>query len=487
MVTNKKEGVELVFENVRQFIEALRQSGDVVYVDREVDWDLEVGAISRRAYEMNGPAVWFRKIKDYPEGYTIFNGSLGTWRRLAISMGLTPTTPIKDIYAEYEHRLKTPIKPVVVGEAPFKENIVVGDDVDLYQFPAPIVHEGDGGRYIATWHVVVCKDPDTGWTNWGMYRFMIHNKRSLAGWPQPTSHLNMILQKSYLPKKQPMPIALAIGADPMSSLVATAGFRPGEDEADFAGALRQKPVELVKCETSDLLVPAQSEIVIEAEVLPDMIAHDGPFGEYTGYRSGEMGVGIACRVKAITHRSSPILTINAVGMPVDDTSLAASVTAGIAIKRALIRRGIPVTDVYVPPEGVTHLVIVGVKSGGSAVAQQILDVVTARRVMISKVIVVDEDVDVFNLGQVIHAFATKCSPSRGILLEHYEGRGNALTPYYSPRERKMLKGATAVFDSTWPLDWSREEDVPVKASFNSIYPEELQERVIANWSRYGFK
>ncbi len=115
-----------------------------------------------------------------------------------------------------------------------------------------------------------------------------------------------------------------------------------------------------------------------------------------------------------------------------------------------------------------------------------LDYFTARRVMTNKHIVVDEDVDVFNMSEVLHAFATKCHPGRGILYEWYEGRGNALTPFYSLEERKRLKGVSVVFDSTWPPEWP-EEIIPLKASFKTIYSPETQKKVIKNWEKYGLK
>jgi len=267
-------------------------------------------------------------------------------------------------------------------------------------------------------------------------------------------------------------------------MVATDPYKPGESEVEHAGGLRGAPVKLIQCKTQDLMVPAHAEIVIEGEVLPDRIALEGPFGEYPGYRSGTMGEGVLVQITAITHRKNPILSLSTLGVPPDDSSIAASLTAAIAMKRGLKRRGVPVKEVYVPPEGVTHLVVVSVERGGSRVARQVLDFFTARRVMVSKIIVVDRDVDAFDMNQVIHAFATKCHPARGITLEHYEGRGNALTPCYSADERRRLKGASVVFDATWPEDWEQ-EGIPVKSAFETTYPEAVKKKVLAEWESYG--
>jgi 4-hydroxy-3-polyprenylbenzoate decarboxylase len=474
------------YKSHRDFFEVLDKEGELARVKKEVNWDVEVGAIGRKVYESSGPCLLFEKIKDYPAGFRISNGTTGTWPRVALAMNLPKNTSVRDIYATYEKRLEKKIPPVTVGnaKAPCKENIMLGDKVDLYRFPAPMIHEGDGGRYIGTWDAVICKDLETGWQNWGMYRFMVHTKNWLTGWPQSTSQFAFIFNRSYRPLNKPMPVAVVLGADPMSHIIATAPIKPFEDEAACVGSFRGKPVDLVKCETSDLYVPAHAEIVIEGEVMPDRIAPDGPFGEYPGYRSGTMSNGIAVKVNAVTYRNDPILTMIALGTPPDDSSIAASLSAAVAMKKGLLRHGVPVTDVYVPPEGVTHLIIVGVKKGGTEIAKKVLDYFTLRRIMTNKHIVVDEDVDVFNMGEVLHAFATRCHPGRGIFYEHYEGRSNSLTPFYSPEERSKLKGVSVVFDSTWPPEWPP-EIVPVKASYKTIYSAETQAYVEKNWKSYG--
>ncbi len=476
----------MAYNSHRDFFEVLEKEGELARIKKEVDWDCEVGYIARKTYENSGPCLWFEKIKDYPEGYTMSSGTTGTWSRVALSMNLPKSTPVRKIYKEYEAKVSSTIPPRVVDKktAPCKENVMLGEKIDLYEFPAPMVHEGDGGRYIGTWDLVVSKDIETGWQNWGMYRFMIHTKNWMTGWPQSTSQLSFMMRRGYLPYNKPMPIALVIGADPVSHLIATAPIKPFQNEAGYIGSLRGEPIEVVKCETSDLLVPAHAEIIIEGEVMPDKIAPDGPFGEYPGYRSGTMCAGVAAKVNAVTYRTKPIMTTIALGTPPDDSSIAASLTAAVAMKKGLLSHGVPVTDVYVPPEGVTHLIVIGVKKGGAETARKVLDYFTLRRIMTNKHIVVDADVDVFNMAEVLHCFATRCHPARGILYEHYEGRSNSLTPFYSPEERRRLKGTSVVFDSTWPPEWSK-EIIPIKAHSKTIYGKELRNKVEKDWKSYG--
>lgn len=475
----------MAFKDNREFIEALKKTGDVVLVKKEVDWDLEAGAISRRACELSGPAILFEKIKDYPEGYRIFAAPVATYRRVAIAMGLPANTPINKIYEAYEHREEHPVPPVIVSDGPCQENVMLGDDVDIYRLPAPMCHNGDGGRYIGTWGFVVSKDLDSEWTNWGMYRFHINSQRSLAMSPAPGSNLGMVFRQKYLPKHLPMPVAAVIGADPLSSIAGSAGYPVGKSEADLAGGLRQEPVELVKCRTNDLLVPAHAEIVIEGEILPDVSAAEGPFGEYSGYRSRGFEPKVYCRITAITHRNSPILTMSNLGVPPDDSHVGGCLSTAVAVKRRVERAGIAVTDVYVPPEGAAFMAIVSVKKGGYEVAKSIGNAVGKRRAWISKIIVVDDDVDIFDMRQVIHAFSVKCHSGRGIYLrETPPGTGNPFSPCLTPEEQKTSAGAIAVFDATWPADWPKSQ-IPLKASFDVIYPQEIRDKVLANWSEYG--
>jgi phenylphosphate carboxylase alpha subunit len=467
----------------RSFIETLKKTGDVVVVDRQVDWDLELGAISRRATEQDGPAVLFTNIKDYP-GQGIFVNPISTWRRAAVTLGLPANAKISEIYAEYIRRDSNPIPPVLVKDAVSREVITRGKDVDITKLVAPYIHHGDGGRYFGTWCIMVTKDPDTGWVNWGTYRFMVHSENYLSGWPFSPSHAGTMLREKYLPKGIPMPVAIVIGADEASHLAATSSTRIGRDEATLAGGLAGHPIEIAKCLDSDLTFPANAEVVIEGEILPDFIAHEGPYGEYPGYRSGEMGAGILMKVNTISHRKNPILSMDCTGYK-DCSSTVAALGGGVGIFRQLQRAGIPVTGVYVPSEGAVHLCIVGVSKGGIEVTQKVLDAMTGRRTYMTKIMVVEDDVDIYNLGEVLHAWSTRCHSGRGTLIKHVEGSAQQLTPCYDQDERARRAGAVAAFDVSWPDSWDPTE-VPMKATFEAMYPDDVKKKVLDNWKAYGF-
>jgi len=465
-------------KDLRSFLAAIEASGDLVNIDDQVDWDQELSGIGRLSCERYGPAFMFNNIKDYPEWRTIANPVAG-WRRYAVGLGLPADTSVRELYKEYAEREVDLIPPVVVKDGPCKEVVIKGDDVNLFDLPTPMVHEGDGGRYLGTWDIVISKDADSGWVNWGMYRFMIHNEQLLTGYPRPTSHLGKMLLDGYVPRGKNMPIAIAIGADMPSHLAAAATFRLAGDEVLLAGGLGQQAVELVKCETSDLYVPATSEVVIEAEILFNGVAQEGPYGEYPGYRSGEMGNSVCARVTAITHRKKPILSLDTTGF-MDSSAVTTSISGAISIRRRLEKHGVPVVEVYIPPESGVHMAIVSVRRGGAAIAQQVVDLLTARRALISKVLIVDEDVDVFNMAAVIHAFSTKCHPRRGTHIHDYEGRLNALTPAYSQDERVRRSGSSVSFDCTWPPEWPREE-TPIRATLDAMYSKDIQQRVLSRF------
>ncbi|MDY6864251.1 MAG: UbiD family decarboxylase, partial [Thermodesulfobacteriota bacterium] len=256
------------YRDFREYVTALEKEGEVQRIQQEVDWDMEAGAITRRSYEIKARAPFFQKIKDYPEGYRIFGAPLSSTKRIALTMEMDPDSSFMELSHEFRRRTRNPIKPIVVKDGPCKENIQTGDDINLFQFPAPMVHDGDGGRYICTWHVDVNQDPDSDWVNWGMYRKMIHNKNTMGGIMLPFQHMPYIFFNKYEAKGKPMEFATAIAPEPVVTFAGCTMFPAGVTEADMAGAIRKEPVELVKCETVDLYVPATSEIVFEGYVSP---------------------------------------------------------------------------------------------------------------------------------------------------------------------------------------------------------------------------
>ena len=473
----------MAFKDLRQYISALEEQGELRRVTKEVDWNLEAGAITRLVYEKGLPSPLFENIKDYP-GYRILGAPISTFRKLAIALGLSPETSIKELINIYLERKTKLIKPVIVdkSQAPCKENIDIGDQVDLLKFPAPMLHDGDGGRYLCTWQINVTKDPDTGWVNWGCYRSMIVDRKTLAGLIEYQQDMRKHYQK-YEAKNEPMPFAIAIGPDPLSFAVSGSSVMPGQSEVDVIGGIRRKPVPLVKCETNDLEVPAGAEIVIEGFVLPHVRVWEGPFGEFTGYRASPRDKRPVYQVTAITYRDDPILTFNCPGIPHADFGSTFFIS-GFAIE-ALKRVGINARCWLVPESSYTMMVI-AVKNPMPNVATMIKNTLTTQRggsIYTFKFVVVNDDLDIYDPGEILWAISTRVHPRRGIIVS--DEICGPLTPYANLEERNKRNAPHLTFDGTWPLDWDPITATPQVSSFKSIYSQETQDMVLRNWKEYG--
>ncbi len=484
----------MVCSDLREYIEALENEGELIRIRKEVDWNLEVGAIIRRSYDLKAPAPLFENIKGYPKGYAILGAPVGlsqkpgrSLARLSMSLGFAPDATFHEIVEEYIVRKKRKIKPLIVDSGPCKENIFLGDQVNLLSLPVPLIHKGDGGRYIGTWHIVVTKDPDTNWVNWGMYRLMVFDEKTMGCLLRPDQHIGLHYYQKYETRGEPMEFAVAIGTGPLSTLVGALRVPTGIDEAEVAGGIQGEPVRLVKCETVDLCVPASSEIVIEGIVRPHERRKEGPFGEYTGYLARDSSPKPVFHVTALTHRNDPIQVHSCMGVPVDDSAVITTVVRAADILDDLRQKGFPVKGVYLPPEGVSHLAVISTEVPFANFAKHLAFSIwgsTCGRTT-WYLIIVNEDIDPTDMNEVLWALTTRCHPERGIF-----STGSSwsipLLPFLSPYEKKHYLGSQVLFDCTWPKDWPAEE-IPQKASFDEVWPKDIQERVLKNWSEYGYK
>lgn len=483
----------MALKDFREYIARLDEIGELQRIEEEVDPHLEVGAIIRRSYDLGAPAPFFQNLKGYPKEYRILGAPAGAssrpdqyLARLAISLGLKPDSPALEIMDKYIRGKNNPIKPILVSSGPCKENIIKGDEVNLEKFPAPYIHEGDGGRYIGTWHSIVVKDPESNWVNWGMYRLMLHDKKSMGGLILAPQHIGMIYSK-YEERNKPMEFAIVFGGPPVVPVVSASMLDAGISEVEVAGGIQGEPIELVKCETVDLEVPASAEIVLEGEVLPHERKMEGPFGEYTGYRGGIEAPKPIYHVKAITHRNDPILPVSCMGVPVDDSHSLLTVVGSAEILDELRKRQFPIKMVYLPPHGVSHTCFISTKVPYPNYVKRLAHFVWGTKLgqWLFQLVIVDDDVDVTNPNEVLHAFSTRCHPSKGIY-QVPDVPGHLLLPFLSPEDRPMGKGGGYVlFDCTWPLDWPK-ETIPVKASFDVLWPKEIQDKVLSKWNKYGY-
>jgi 4-hydroxy-3-polyprenylbenzoate decarboxylase len=481
------------YHDLREFMEACDKVGEMVTIEKEVDWNLEAGAISRRICEIGAPMAHMVNIKGYSNGSSMLGspfskGWHGDFSRVAIALELDPETPYEGLVDEFVQRMAHPIRPLEVANGPCKENILTGEDINLFQLPAPYLHEGDGGRYVNTFGVTATKDPDSDWVNWGVYRHMIHNKAILGGIVNPFQHIGMMYYQKYEARGNPMPFSIFFGGCPSAVMMGSMQIPAGVSEAEVAGGLRREPLQLVKSETNGLLVPATAEIVIEGHVRPYERWDEGPFGEATGYRASPRMPRPVFRVDCITHRNDPIVPISCAGTDLDECEILLgvfSLTTGI--RRELKESGLPVRNAFSPPGLKFALLIVSVEKGHAGIADQVASVVRGCKmgVFFQYIMVVESDVDVTNFPEALHAAMTKCHPDRGIQVFEL-APGHPLIPFLELHDKLHSRGAALTFDATTPVDWDPELDTPKRMSFNGAYPEEVRVKVLENWeSKYG--
>lgn len=484
----------MAYRDLREWIETLEKEGELTRVKKEVDWDLELGAIARENMDRGGPALLFENIKDHQNtlGKKLITCSLSSYSRVALMMGLPKDTPYQDLIRIWRERVKKPVQPVIVKTGPCKENIIKGDDVDLFQFPTPHWQKLDGGRYIGTFHGVVTKDPETNWTNVGMYRQMIHDKRHTTMSVAQGQHIWFHWRK-YRAKGQNIPMAVVIGWDQTLPAVSSAPVATGVDEYSIMGAIRQQPVELVKCETNDLYVPAASEIVLEGEVITDrsQFVTCGPFGEYTGHY-GPANLRPPFKINCITFRNDPILQGTMEGMPINEDHRICSVSHSGLIWDLLDERMTGVTGVNNDPSTAYANLIVQIDNSYYGQVHQVAANVWSSHLsnmMCKNIIVCDQDVDIYDLNKVFWALGYRVDPPKDII--QYPGWISALDPVVHPKERLGPggnKGTRLLIDATKPINASRTEEYWGEKFAVVAYPDkDTMARVRENWQSYGIK
>ena len=312
----------------RTFIDVLREDGDLAEIEQQVDPNLEVGAIVRRVSEVNGKAPLFNNVKGTKDGLWRMFGNAASLRssegerygRIARSLGLPADSTWKSILERtQEGKTRLPLPPRVLESGPCKQNLMLGDEINLNKLPAPLLHQADGGKYLQTYGLHVLQTPDASWTNWSIFRGMVHDSRRLVCLVGSGQHNSIIRDKWLAEGKTEMPWALAMGVPPASSLAAASPIPEGVSEGEYVGALVGQPLDMVSCELSDLLVPANSEIVFEGTFSLKDKAFEGPFEDYLGLHFDEdRHLHPLFTVNAISYRDNPILPVSVPGRITDE-------------------------------------------------------------------------------------------------------------------------------------------------------------------------
>src|SRR4249920_453656 len=418
----------MAYQDLREFIRALEKNGELKRVALEADPVLEIAEFADRAVKSGGPALLF----EHPKGSTVpvLINSFASMRKMEIALEVKSVEEVAARIVEFlEMRMPEGIIgklkmlpklaemgaffPKIVSKGPCQE-VVRTDGFSLLDYPVLQCWPDDGGRFI-TLPLVFSRNPDTGKRNCGMYRMQVYDERT-AGmhWQthkQGAEHYRRMQQQG----RKRMDVAVAIGADPATMYSAILPLPPDIDEMMIAGFLRSKPVEMVKCETVDLEVPANSEIVLEGYVELGELRREGPFGDHTGFYSLDDDYPVF-HITCVTQRKDPIYATTIVGPPpMEDYYM------GKAIERIflpLMRLQLPeVRDIAMPAEGIFHnLILVSIRKSYPGHARKVMHAIWGLgQAMFSKcIVVVDEEVDVQNVREVAWKALNNIDPERDI-------------------------------------------------------------------------
>lgn len=488
----------------RLFVDALRKEADLVDINEEVDPKLEVAAFTRRAYEQRAKAPLFNNVKGAHDGLFRILGAPGglsrdpkaSHRRLALHLGLESTSGPKEII-DFMLRAKTqkPIPPVHVQTGPCKEVKIMGPDVDLTKLPVPLLNKADGGNYIQTLGINIVQHPTEPWTNWSIARTMIHDKNRMAGLIMKPQHIARIYEK-WVEKGEDVPYAIALGAPPIAVMAASMPLPAGVTESEYVGSLCGSPLELVKCETNDIYVPANSEIVLEGTISVRDRGPEGPFGEMHGYSFlDENSQQPLYTVSAITHRKDAILPICVPGKASgpDETHTMIGTLASAEMRQLLQDEGFPVKQVFALYESQVIWAAVQVdrqalsllKTNAEEFCERVGNLVFRHKsgMQIHRLLIVGDDIDPFSFNDVMWAYATRCRPAMDEY--HFEDvTAYPLVPYMSHGPGTKLTGGKVVSNCLLPEEYEGKQSW-VACDFENGYPESVKERVLERWNKLG--
>jgi 4-hydroxy-3-polyprenylbenzoate decarboxylase len=424
-----RQGGEVAYKDLRDFLQKLEKSGELKRVSGEVDPILEITEITDRTVKVAGPALLF----EHPKGsrVPVVTNLVGTERRMNMALGVESLEEIAnrvhsfiDVQSPQGFLEKVKMLPKLAEIGSFFpksvrsgecQEVVRTEGFSLFEFPILKCWPEDGGRYI-TWPMVITKNPENGKRNVGCYRMQVFDERTTGMHWQTQKHGAEHFRSARAKNKGGrLEVAVAIGADPATCLAGILPVPPDMDEFLFSGFLRRDPVELVACKTVDLEVPANAEIVLEGYVELGELRTEGPFGDHTGFYSLE-GQYPVFHVTCVTHRKEPVYLTTIVGPPPQEDYF-----IGHAIERIFLpvmkMQHPEIVDVAMPAEGIfQNLMIVSIRKSFPGHARKIMNAIwSLGQAMFTKVVlVVDHDVNVQDSREVVWKALCAIDPERDI-------------------------------------------------------------------------
>ena len=467
------------FEDLRSYLDVLEQGNLLRWIDKEVDKDTDISAIGRVMFlalaEEQRYGLGFRNIKGFPGGRVVSGVIAASTRMIATALQCQPEG--KQIYERLMNGIGNPIEAVMVKSGSCKEVILGPDELDLLAFPHPVWTPGkDAGPYMTP--MWITKDPDTGVRDIGIRRSQIKGRDKAGVLFGAPDRYGAIHHAKWKQRSKPMPAAIVIGTDPVQYLVAPCRF--GIDELAVAGGIRGSAVELVKCETIDLEVPATAEIVIEGEVDTEVLEAEGPFGEFTGHVAGGRMAPVF-RAKCITHRKNPILLGLISQFPPSESSM---------MKRHLLEATLfkhlsqdlhlpGIVDLHaIEASGCTAMLWVSLKKMYTGHVDQVAFGALAYMGMsyFKWIVVTDDDVDIRDPFMRDWIMSWRVRPEKDMRFIEDTGSveldPSSMPPGFDPTD---LRGTKVIIDAT--KKWAYPE--------MSLPSREHLERAVSRWSEYG--
>ena len=475
------------FKSMRDYLREIEKKGLLQEING-ADRNIEIGAITEVvAFSPRPRALLFDNIPGHAPGFRVATNLYSTPRLQAIALGLPDDLPTVELISRWRERSKQlkPTKPRLVKDGAILQNVVRGMDVDLLKFPVPLWREHDGGRFLGTGDVVVTRDPDEGWVNLGVYRAQLHDEKTLGIVILGNHHGRMHLEK-FWKRGEDAPIAVVAGQDPHVYAAGCMSLPWGESEYDLAGAFNNGPVDLIVHQPSGLPVPAEAEIAIFGRVPPPgkEVREEGPFGECLGYYTGE-GPSPVIHVEEVWYRNDPILQ----GSPTMRGSAMRHGLGGEIFTSAVIwdsiEREVPgvvgVCSLYQQCQASSSVAVVAIRQAFPGHAKQAALAALASRgaiLMNKAIIVVDDDVNPADPGEVMFAVTTRCNPSED--MDVIRGIPSTFLDPRIPAERRALGDtttSTVIINACRPF--TSRHDYPRTNDIGS----ELKSAVLAKWGK----
>jgi len=468
---------------LRDWLRKVEDEGEVLHLSG-VHWEREMGAISEIVEQELGrdsPALLFEDIPGYPAGHRTLYNHIGSVKRLALGVGLpTEYDSLLDFVEAYDAATSGVelIPPRTVSDGPVMENVRRGDDVDLFEVPVPLHHEGDGGRYMGTADCIITKDPESDWINVGTYRAQAKDSDEIFLYISPGKH-GRLHRDTHFEHDEPLPVVMTFGQDPALWLASCNETETGVSELDYAGGLRGAPYDVIEGPVTGLPIPADAEIAIEGFVHPENRAVEGPFGEWMGYYGSGARDEPFMKVEGMYFRDDPILVCAPPHKPPQELGFYRAIVRSALLKQELEGAGVPnVEGVFCHESGGSRQFnVVSIKQRYAGHARQAGYIATETRAGAYAgrwTVVVDDDVDPSSLEEVTWAMSTRCDPTQDIETID-RAWSTPLDPLVPDDDVDFPFNSRAIVDATVPYE--RRDEFPPVAETSAEYREE----VLAKW------